>query len=130
MIEWLRWIVILGLIVGAYVEGKRQGAQDQVVEHQAQAIKQRDGVIEDLNAQVEAKDGNVEKAQADMVKVQDDLAAIRRASSSVGTQLRSALDASQMGTCLLDPPVRGMRADSAKATDAAVGAANRARDPG
>lgn len=121
---------LLAMLGGAVGVGYKYGRLEAGNEALTGALGQANKVIGDLNTQLEDKDGSVEKAQADMVKVQDDLAAIRRASSSVGTQLRSALDASQMGTCLLDPPVRGMRADSAKATDAAVDAANRARDPG
>jgi len=70
VIEWLRWIVVISLIVGAYVEGKRQGAQDQVVQHQADAIEQRDAAIRQRDAAIAA--GN-ERAGQQLV----DLAALQ-----------------------------------------------------
>lgn len=121
---------LASVVSGVFVAGVTYGDMRTKAVYDKQAIDQRDQVIAEQAKQLEAKDGSVEKAQADMAKVQDDLAAIRRASTSVGTQLRSALDASQMGTCLLEPAVRELRGNSADATDAAVDAANRARDPG
>lgn len=122
--------VLLGMLGSVAGAGYRYGRLEASNESLTGALDDAHKVIKDQAEQIEAKDGSVEKAQADMAKVAEDLSVIRRAASSSGAQMKEVLRENQMGTCLLDPPVRGMRADSAKATDAAVDAANRARDPG
>lgn len=120
-------IALVGVLAGIFWGGVNYGELRCGAAHSAQALTERDKVIGDLNQQIEARDEDVSEAQANMAQVQQDLAAIRRTAGSVGTQLRSALDASQMGTCLLDEPVRRVRRDDYEATAAAISAANRAR---
>jgi peptidoglycan hydrolase CwlO-like protein len=121
---------LLGMCSGVFYAGVTYGDIRTTAVYADKALKNATAVIGDLQQQIEAKDGSVEKAQADMVKMQDDLDAIRRSAGSVGSQLRTALNATSMGTCLLDDPVRGVRADNSQATAAAARDANRARDPG
>ena len=126
MIEWIRWIVVIGLIVGAYVEGKRQGAQDQVVQYQAQAIAERDGVIAATRAEVDAGKERAAQERVDLAAMQESIEQLTARSGSIGAQLRSALNASNLATCLLNPDVQRVRTDAYEQARSAATAANQA----
>ena len=129
MIEWIRWIVVIGLIVGGYIEGKRQGAQDQLVQYQAQAIAERDQANADLRDQVAAGKENAAQAVVDLATVQASIKTIEQRTSGIGAQLRGALSASSLGTCVLPDDVQRLRADAYQQAGDAVTSANQARDP-
>lgn len=122
-------IVLLAAFGGVFYAGVSYGDLRTEATYNTQAITERDKVIAHQDQRLKAKDGEVEQAQANMSRVADDLSAIRRTGASVGSQLRSALDASNMGTCVLSDDTRSVRAGNAEATAAAARAANGARGP-
>jgi len=125
----LATIALISSLAGVFYGGVRYGDLRTQAAYQQQAIDQRDQVNADLRQQLAAEDADDGQATANFLQIQTDLEAIRRSSGSVGAQLRSALDASNLATCVLDPDVQRLRAESYQAASAAVDAANRARDP-
>lgn len=130
MIEWLRWVLILALVAGAYLEGKRQGVTEKTVEVQAQAITDRDAINAELETELAAGKERDERKAADLVAMQESIEQLTARSGSIGAQMRSALNASSMGTCLLTPDVQRVRADAYEQARAAATAANQARGGG
>lgn len=130
MIEWLRWVLILALVAGAYLEGKRQGVTEKTVEVQAQAITDRDAINSELETELAAGKERDERKAADLVAMQESIEQLTARSGSIGAQMRSALNASSMGTCLLTPDVQRVRADAYEQARAAATAANQARGGG
>lgn len=130
MIEWLRWIVVIGLIVGAYFQGKSDGqGKEQLAQAQA-SVKQLTGVVESQKQEIAAGKERAEQERADLVAMQTALTTIERRTSGIGGALQRALNESQMGTCVLDDAVRRVRADAYQAAADATAAANRARGDG
>lgn len=127
VIEWFRWIVILGLIVGAYVEGKRQGRQDEVVSTQAQAIEQRDAAIKQRDAEIAAGNERAGQQLVDLAALQTTIQSIERRTGSIGFQLKAALNESALATCVLPADVQRLRADAHQQAADAVTRANAAR---
>lgn len=130
MIEWLRWIVVIGLIVGGYFQGKNDGRTEEQLAHATASVQQLSGVIEDQKQEIASGKDRAEQERADLVAMQASLQAIERRTSGFGTAIRSALNDSNLGTCLLPEPVRSVRADAYREAAAAVDAANRARGEG
>lgn len=129
MIEWIRWIVVIGLIVGAYIEGKRQGSQDQVVQYQAQAIAERDQVNAELREQVDSGKAQAEQERVDLAALNESIEQLAARSGSIGAQLRSALNASNLATCVLPADVQRVRSDAYRQAADSVARANQARIP-
>lgn len=127
VIEWIRWIVVIGLIVGAYVEGKRQGAQDQVVQHQADAIEQRDAAIRQRDAEIAAGNERAGQQLVDLAALQTTIQSIERRTGSIGFQLKAALNESALATCVLPADVQRLRTDAHQQAADAVARANAAR---
>lgn len=126
MIEWIRWVLILALVAGAYLEGKRQGVTEKTVEVQAQAITDRDAINAELETELAAGKERDERKAADLVALQESIEQLTARSGSIGAQMRSALNASSMGTCLLTTDVQRVRADAYEQARAAAAAANQA----
>lgn len=124
MIEWIRWVLILALVAGAYLEGKRQGVTEKTVEVQAQAITDRDAINAELETELAAGKERDERKAADLVAMQESIEQLTARSGSIGAQMRSALNASSMGTCLLTTDVQRVRADAYEQARAAATAAN------
>lgn len=120
-------VVLLGMLSGVFGAGMHYGQLQTESAYQLRAIEERDRANADLLKQLADKDAERVREAADLVQMQTDLEAIRRSAGSVGSQLRSALDASNLATCVLDPDVQRLRAESYKAAGAAVDAANQAR---
>lgn len=122
-------VVLLGMLAGVFGAGAHYGSMQTEAAYQRQAIEARDKVNAELRQQLRDSESQADRRTADLVQMQADLESIRRSAGSVGSQLRSVLNASQLATCVLDPDVQRLRAESYQAASAAVDAANRARDP-
>lgn len=120
-------VVLLGMLAGVFGAGAQYGSMQTEAAYQRQAIEARDQANAELRQQLQDSAAQADRRTADLLQMQEDLDAIRRSAGSVGSQLRSVLDASQLATCVLDPDVQRLRAESYQAAGAAVDAANRAR---
>lgn len=126
-VEWLRWVITVAVIGAAYWQGQTTGEATERDRWQQQAIAERDRAIAERDARIAT--GNEARAAelADLSAMQANLDRIARSTGSIGNQLRSALDASSMGTCLLTDDVRRLRAESYEEARRATAAANAAR---
>lgn len=127
MIEWVRWVLILALVAGAYFEGKRQGGLEKTVDTLTQDVKERDDVNAELQTELAAGKERDERKAADLVAMQESIEQLTARSGTIGAQMQRALNASSMGTCLLTPDVQRVRADAYEQARAAATAANQAR---
>lgn len=128
--EWLRWIITVAALAGALYLGRDYGRTEMLAEARAQALEERDRVNADLVQQLEAGKAQAESERADLVALQQSIEQINARTGNIGSQLRSALNASNLATCVLPVDVQRVRADAYEQARAAATAANKARDPG
>jgi hypothetical protein len=125
--EWLRWIItVLAIAVAAFV-GRDYGRTQMLAEMQAQAIQERDEANAELRDQVDSGKERASEAVADLVAVQASIKTIEQRTGSIGAQLKGALSASNLATCVLPDDVQRLRADAYQQAAAAAAAANQAR---
>jgi len=125
--EWLRWIITVLAIAGAVYVGRDYGRTEMLAEARKQAIDERDQANAELRDQVEAGKAKAEQERADLVAMQASIEALTQRSGSIGAQLRSALSASNLSTCVLPADVQRLRADAYDQAATAVTRANQAR---
>lgn len=127
MIEWLRWVLILALVAGAYLEGKRQGGLEQTVDTLTQDVKERDEVNADLREQVDSGKAQDEQERVELAALNESIEQLAARSGSIGAQLRSALNASSLALCVHPDDVRSVRNDGYEQARSAAATANQAR---
>ncbi len=115
---------ILAGIGGIFYVGSEYGRNQCRIEHNEQIIEQQAGIIAKQSEQIEAEKTAVEQKQADMLAIQQSMDAIARRSASVGSQLREALNATNLATCVLPDDVKRLRADSYSESRAAAAKAD------
>ncbi len=115
---------ILAGIGGIFYAGFDYGQNKCMLEHSRQTIDQQAGIIKQQAEQIEEGETAVEQKQADMLAIQQSMDAIARRSASVGSQLKEALSATNLATCILPDDVKRLRADSYAETRAAIDRAN------
>ncbi len=121
--------LVLGAITGVFYGGVTYGRLEVGAERDQALLNDAREVIKTQADLIDEGSGAVEREQANLLAIQKDLATIATRSSTIGTQLKSALNASNMATCVLTDDVRQLRVESYEAARAAADAANRARDP-
>ena len=127
MIEWLRWVLILGLVAGAYLEGKRQGVTEKTVDTLTQDVKERDEVIADLREQADSGKAQDEQERVELAALNESIEQLAARSGSIGAQLRSALNASSLALCVHPDDVRSVRNAGYEQARSAAATANQAR---
>ena len=125
--EWMRWIITVAVIVIAALAGRNYGRTQMLAEMQAQAIKERDEANAELRDQVDSGKERASEAVADLVAVQASIKTIEQRTGSIGAQLKGALSASNLATCVLPADVQQLRADAYQQARDAAAAANQAR---
>lgn len=125
--EWLRWIITVAAIAGAAYVGRDYGRTEMLAEARAQALEERDRVNADLVQQLEAGKAQAEQERVDLAALQSSIEQISARTGSIGSQLRNALNASNLSTCVLPVDVQRVRADAYEQARAAATAANQAR---
>lgn len=121
MLSFVVWLI--------HQDGKQSGRNEMLIQAQAQSIKERDEANADLREQLDAGKESAAQAVVDMATVQASIKTIEQRTGSIGAQLRGALSASSLGTCVLPDDVRRLRADAYQQAGDAVTSANQARDP-
>jgi len=122
--EWLRWIITVAAIAVAGHIGRDYGRTQMLAEMQKQAIAERDATNAELETELAAGKESAERKAADLVAMQASIEQMIARSGSIGAQMRSALNASSMGTCLLTADVQRLRSDAYEQARAAATAAN------
>lgn len=125
--EWLRWIITIAVIAGAGYLGRDYGRTEMLAEARKQALDERDQANAELREQVESGKAKAEQERADLVAMQASIEAMTQRSGSIGAQLRSALSASNLSTCVLPADVQRLRTDAYEQAATAVTRANQAR---
>lgn len=128
--EWLRWIITIAVIAGAGYLGRDYGRTQMLAEMRAQAITERDQANADLRDQLDAGKAQAEQERVDLATLQTSIEQISARTGSIGSQLRTALNASNLSTCVLPVDVQRVRADAYEQARSAATAANQARAGG
>jgi hypothetical protein len=125
--EWLRWIITVAALAGALYLGRDYGRTEMLAEMRGQAIAERDAANADLVEQLESGKAQAEQERVDLAALQTSIEQISARTGSIGSQLRTALNASNLATCVLPVDVQRVRADAYEQARAAATAANQAR---
>jgi hypothetical protein len=128
--EWLRWIITVAAIAIAGHMGRDYGRTEMLAEARAQALDERDRVNADLVEQLEAGKERAEQERVDLATLQQSIQQIEARTSGIGSQLRNALNASNLATCVLPVDVQRVRADAYEQARSAATSANQARAGG
>ena len=125
--EWLRWIITIAALAGTAYVSRDYGRTEMLAEMREQAIAERDAVNAELREQLDAGKAQAEQERVDLAALQTSIEQISARTGSIGSQLRTALNASNLATCVLPVDVQRVRADAYEQARAAATAANQAR---
>jgi len=131
VIEWIRWALLLaGLACAAWLihqDGYKSGRNDLLIEVQAQAIADRERANADLVEQLESGKAQDAQERVEVAALNESIQQLAARSGSIGAQLRSALNASNLAVCLHPDDVRSVRNDGYEQARSAAASANQAR---
>jgi hypothetical protein len=128
--EWLRWIITIAALAGTAYVARDYGRTEMLAQMREQAIAERDAVNDELREQLDAGKAQAEQERVDLVALQTSIEQISARTGSIGSQLRTALNASNLSTCVLPVDVQRVRADAYEQARAAAASANQARAGG
>lgn len=129
--EWIRWgLLLAGLAAAAWwihEDGRKSGRNDLLIEVQAKAIADRDSANADLVEQLESGKAQDAQERVEVAALNESIQQLAAKSGSIGAQLRSALNASNLAVCLHPDDVRSVRNDGYEQARSAATSANQAR---
>jgi len=128
--EWLRWIITIAALAFTGYVARDYGRTEMLAEMREQAIAERDAANAELREQLDAGKAQAEQERVDLAALQTSIEQISARTGSIGSQLRSALNASNLATCVLPVDVQRVRADAYEQARAAATSANQARAGG
>lgn len=131
MIDFLKLVGIVGglafLAWFIHQDGYKSGRNDLLIEVQAQAIADRESANADLVEQLESGKAQDAQERVEVAALNESIQQLAARSGSIGAQLRSALNASNLAVCLHPDDVRSVRNDGYEQARSAAASANQAR---
>lgn len=122
--------IVGGLALLAWLihqDGYKSGRADLLIEVQDQGIKERDAANADLREQLDAGKAQDAQERVEVAALNESIQQLAARSGSIGAQLRSALNASNLAVCLHPDDVRSVRNDGYEQARSAAASANQAR---
>lgn len=126
--EYLRWILTVALLAWTYQTADRAGENRAIAKYQTASNAELITVNADLIKQ--AQDAKVQaQQQVDaLLALQASMETVVKRTGVLSAQMRSAIDASDLGGCELSIDVQRLRGDGYEQARGAAASANQARD--
>lgn len=127
---WLQWIITIIVIGAAAYGGREYGRMEVSIEARDQALAELGKDNAQLLQQIDEAKDRAEQERVDLQALATKIETVDRRSASLGSQIRSAINASDLAGCMLPADVQRVRAEAYREAAAAIAAANEARRGG